>query len=102
MTVPELWRDFPCADYFESPICQTGWWDADGQCWYIEPAERLHEDEGREMLVIGHPGVDGIEWGYRRGVPGLWAWFPSSCEFVRIASSVADLRDGHASGRISV
>ena len=43
MDVPEKWRAYNCEDYFLSPLSQTGWWDPDGECWYIEPAERLHK-----------------------------------------------------------
>ncbi len=90
MTVPEKWHDFPCADYFESPLCLTGWWDSAGQCWYIEPLERLRVNQARGMLVIGGPVVQGIEGGYRREQPGVWAWRAIDEEFRLVARSVAD------------
>jgi hypothetical protein len=70
MNVPEQWRSYNCGDYCLSPLAVTGWWDRDGQCWYIEPAERVYEDPVREFLVIGRPGVDGIEWGTESIVRG--------------------------------
>ena len=52
--------------------------------------------------MIGRPGVDGIEWGYRRGLRGLWAHYPIENRFVHLASTAQELRDGYASGRITV
>lgn len=102
MNVPEKWRPYNCSDYFLSPLAVTGWWDPVGHCWYLEPAERVYEDPVRELLVIGRPGVDGIEWGYRRNCEGLWAHYPIENEFRAVADSVSDLREGYGSGRITV
>jgi len=102
VNVPDKWRPYHCSDYYRSALAVSGWWDVEGQCWYIEPAERVYEDPVREFLVIGRPGVDGIEWGYRRNCEGLWAHYPIENEFRVIANSVSDLRDGYASGRIIV
>jgi hypothetical protein len=102
MDVPETWRPYDCGDYFLSSLSERGWWDEAAQYWYIEPAERVFEDTSRELLVIGGPGVDGIRWGYRRGHRGIWAHYPIEDDFVLIAPSAAELRDGYASGRITV
>ena len=102
MDVPQKWIAYECSDYFLSPLSETGWWDPDGQCWYIEPADRVSEDPWRGFLVIGRPGVDGIEWGYRMGKPGIWAHYPVEDEFRLLAESASDLRDGYSSGRITV
>ena len=100
--VPDEWQDYACSDYFDSPLAEHGWWDEGGQYWYIEPAHRLYEDETRELLVIGGPGVDGIDWGYRKGHRGIWAYYPIEDEYVLLASSASELRDGYGSGRITV
>ncbi len=102
MDVPAAWRDYDCGDYYQSSLSETGWWDGPAQCWYIEPAERVHEDRAHELLVIGRPGVDGIEWGYRRGHRGIWARYPIDGSFVLLAASAAYLREGYSSGRIAV
>ena len=102
MDVPEKWRSYNCDDYFLSPLSENGWWDEPAQCWYIEPADRVLEDARRDFLIIGRPGVDGIQWGYRRGEQGLWAHYPIDDEFVLLARSASELRDGYASGRITV
>jgi hypothetical protein len=102
MDVPEKWHGYDCSDYFRSPLAHEGWWDDDSQYWYIEPAERVQEDSARDFLVIGGPGVDGIKWGYRKGERGIWAHHPIDDEFVLLAESAAELRDGYRSGRITV
>jgi hypothetical protein len=85
-----------------SALAQHGWWNEDGQCWYIEPAERLEEDTDLSLLVIGRPGVDGIRWGYRQDMAGIWAHYPIDDDFVWLAKSADELHRGYAEGRISV
>jgi hypothetical protein len=90
LDVPNKWLACSCSDYFLSPLSETGWWDPEGQCWYVEPATRVREDTSRGFLVIGRPGVDGIEWGYRRGKPGVWAHYPIKDGFRLLAESALD------------
>ena len=101
MDVPEKWHSYDCADYFQSTLSEKGWWDEEGQCQYIEPADRVFEDYAREFLVIGRPGVDGIQWGYRKGHAGIWAHYPIENTFVLLADTASNLRAGFHSGRIT-
>jgi hypothetical protein len=100
--LPTRWRDFNCADYFSSALADHGYWDEPSQYRYIWSAEQVYEDGERQFLVIGGPGVDGIDWGYRRGHSGLWAWFPIDAEFVAIAATAEALLQGWLSGAITV
>jgi hypothetical protein len=102
MSVPERWREYSCEDYFTSPIAATGYWDEPGQYWYFWPAERVVEDTEREFLVVGSAGVDGINWGYRKGHRGLWAFYPIDGEFALLAPTFEQLVDGWLSGRLTV
>ena len=102
MDVPEIWRGYECADYFSSTLAEHGWWDEDGQYWYIEPAPNVREEVTHPFLVIGGPGVDGIRWGYRKGHRGIWAHYPIEDEFILLAGSASELREGYASGAIKV
>ena len=102
MTAPADWSHYRCDDYFNSDLPRCGWWDEASQCQYIEPVRHLVEREEKRFLVIGRPGVDGIEWGYRSGLEGVWAYYPIDDAFVWLAPSAADLREGYASGRITV
>jgi hypothetical protein len=60
MIVVAGWQAYNCADYFRASLAQDGWWEPHGQWWYMEPAQRIHEDGAREFLVIGRPTVDGF------------------------------------------
>ena len=100
--LPVRWRDFNCADYFSSELAEHGYWDEPGQYWYMVSAERVYEDTERQFLVIGGPGVDGIDWGYRRGHTGLWAWYPINAEFAPLAPTAQALWQGWLSGAITV
>jgi hypothetical protein len=39
---------------------------------------------------------------YRKGHPGIWACYPIDDEFFWLANTANELRDGYASGRITV
>lgn len=69
---------------------------------FVVPVGDLIVRADIDFLVIGRPGVDGIEFGYRRGMDGIWAYFPMLQEWTRVAESTADLVDGWYGGRITV
>lgn len=100
--MPVRWRGFHCADYFDSRLAESGYWDEPGQYWYIVSADRVYEDVERQLLVIGGPGVDGIDCGHRLGHIGLWAWYPIGAEFVAIAPTTQALSQGWLSGAMTV
>lgn len=99
--VPERWRGFGCADYFSSALAQHGYWDEAGQYWYVWPADRVYEAADHPFLVIGGPGVDGIDWGYRAALSGLWAYYPIGREYVWLAPTAEALVEGWRSGNIT-
>jgi hypothetical protein len=101
MDIPERWRDYPCLDYFSSPLSVTGHWDEPGQLWLIEPAERVEEARDAEFLQVGRPGVDSIGFGYRRGRPGFWALHRMvDLEFQLLAPTIQQFLDDWQAGRI--
>jgi hypothetical protein len=102
MVVPERWQEYNCEDYFASPLAETGYWDEGGQYWYFWRADRILEDHKRQFLVIGSAGVDGIDWGYRKGLRGLWAYYPIDSEFVLLTDTFAELVERWLSGRLTV
>jgi hypothetical protein len=99
--VPVRWHEYDCGDYFSSALAEHGYWDEPGQYWYIWPADRVYEDVDLQFLRIGSAGVDGIDWGYRRGHSGLWA-YPINGEFVWLAPTAQALLQGWLSGAITV
>lgn len=100
--VPERWRGFGCSDYFGSALSEHGYWDEAGHYWYIWPFGQVYEADDLQLLVIGGPGVDGIDWGYRVGHSGFWAYYPNSREFVWLAPTADALLQGWLSGSITV
>ena len=70
---PEQWRPFQCDDYFTSEYVRHGYWDEGGQYWYLEPYDRVFENEEAGFLDVGGAGVGGIRFGYRHGHSGVWA-----------------------------
>ena len=73
MEIPKRFTDYRCSDYFSSDRFTRGVWSEVEQLWLVVPADEVAENAGREFLMVGRPGVDGIEFGYRRGLDGLWA-----------------------------
>lgn len=103
MAVPEQWRDYPCEDYFDSPLTANGCWDEAGQVWLIEPAERIEEEAEAEFLQVGRPGVDNIGFGYRKGESGFWAFHRMVVwKFQLLAPTVQEFLAGWFGGRITL
>lgn len=103
MEVPDQWREYPCDDYFSSPLAIHGHWDEFGQIWTIEPSERVEEEAKSEFLQVGRPGVDSIGFGYRKGQPGFWAMHRmEGGRFQHLAPSVQEFLEGWFAGRITV
>jgi len=100
--MPERWQEYGCSDYFASPLSRNGYWDEAGQYWYICPSDRVYEKADLRLVVVGGPGVDGIDWGYRAGHTGVWAYYPMGREFVWLAPDVDALLEGWLSGAITL
>jgi hypothetical protein len=93
---------YRCSDYLGSRYAKTGHWDESGQFWLIVPIAEVEEHSDIAFLQVGRPGVDGIGFGYRAGLDGLWAYYPILGEFELKAATVGDLVEGWESGAIAV
>jgi hypothetical protein len=100
--MPERWRCFGCSDYFSSAMAEHGYWDEAAQYWYVWPSDQIYELPDLEFLVIGGPGVDGVDWGYRAGHEGVWTYYPIGREFVWLVPTVDALMRGWRSGNVKV
>ena len=94
---PEHYRRFPRSEYFES--YRDGRYDDEAQLWFLLPSDQIHVDAASDGLIIGTPGVDGIQFCYREG---LWAFYPIEVDWVRMAPTLADLESGWKNGTIFV
>jgi hypothetical protein len=100
MKTPASLRDFHCSDYFGSAWAKSGYYDEPSQIMLVLPVrERVVR---ADFLVMGRPGVDGIEFGYRRGKHGIWAYYPMEDRFARVAKTTADLIDVYTSSRMKL
>lgn len=102
MEIPSQFSEYLNTDYFSSPFAQEGHWDESSQLMLIEPVPGIEKHSDIGFLQIGRPGVDGIGFGYRKGLSGIWAYYPVDDEFSFLCSSVGELVEGWQSGRITV
>ncbi len=102
MNIPEHFFDYRCGDYFSSENFTRGVWSESEQLHLIVSADAVTERPDLEFLVVGRPGVDGIEFGYRKGYDGIWAYYPIRGGFSNVASNVSALIEGWLAGSIKV
>jgi hypothetical protein len=99
---PKRWLDYNCEDYYSSSLAERGSFDEIAENWDIWPTDQVYEDTENQYLAVGGPGCDGIVWGYRRGMSGLWVWHPIDEEFQYLAPTVGELLQAWRSGAIKV
>ena len=98
----ELRSKYQCADYFDGPYASVGFFDDRAQFEVIAPVENCAEKYDAGFLSIGRAGTDGIEFGYREGMGGVWAHYPIDNCFSLVAPSVTKLVEGWSNGSIKV
>jgi hypothetical protein len=100
--VPERFAAYECADYFGGGWAECGHFDEPSQTLVVAPLAEAYEDVDIGFFAVGRSGWGGIDFGYRRGHPGLWAYRPIGREWQFMAASVSELVEGGGSGRLSV
>jgi len=93
---------FPVTSHLDDPELRKGIWDEPAQLLLIEPVEKFEIREQDLFLFVGRPGVDGIEFGYRSGMDGFWAYYPVDDEFVLLANNIQEFLNGWYDGSITV
>jgi hypothetical protein len=78
-----------CEEYFSD--FAGGRFDAESQLWFILPREQTSIDAKRGDFIVGSAGCDGIDFCFRRGHPGVWAYYPIDQDWVLKANSMAEL-----------
>ncbi|NBR85922.1 MAG: hypothetical protein EB141_20625 [Verrucomicrobia bacterium] len=102
MDTPKQYRGYDCADYFAEGWSERGHFDEHSQTLVIAPLTEAYEDKQIGFFAVGRSGWDGIDFGYRVGHPGLWAYYPITREFKFMSSTVAELVEGWCSSKLSV
>jgi len=102
MDVPVQWREYRCQEYFSDGWSERGHFHEPSQSLVIVTAEQVYEEREFGFLAIGRSGGDGIDFGYRRGLDGLWAFYPIGHNFKFMAQSVAELAQAWCAGKLCV
>lgn len=100
--VPEQYRDYPCEDYFAEGWSARGHLDEASQTLVVAPLSEAYQDSKIEFFAVGRSGCGGIDFGYRKGHPGLWAYYPIDGDFKYMAATIAELVQQWCLGRLSV
>ena len=94
-------KDWPeAAEYFA--YFSKGRFDDVGKYGFIYSRDQARTSEDGERLYIGRAGVDGIEFVFRRGSPGVWAYYPIEGDYMLKAENIATFEAGWRSGEITV
>lgn len=80
----------------------AGVWDAGAYLQIILPSDKAYIVEDRSDLVIGHAGVDGIEFCLRQGQMGVFAWYGIDAAHLWLAPDIRSLLAGWKDGSITV
>jgi hypothetical protein len=80
----------------------AGRFDEPSQLWFILPIEESSIDTRRGAFVVGVAGCDGIEFCFRAGMRGVWAYYPQEERWALLAQNLSDFERGWLSGAISV
>ena len=102
MSVPQRLRPYPCEDFLASPWAADGFYCEAAQVWVLSPADEAEAMPEIGFLAVGRPGVDGLLFGYRAGLPGLWTYYPIDNTFEPLAPSVAELVRSWQAGEVTV
>ena len=89
-----------CLEYFRA--FADGRFDEGAQHWFIYPRPEVWVDSDRRAFVVGDAGADGIEFCFRKGQEGVWAYYPIGQEWMLKAASLAELERGWQDGSICV
>jgi hypothetical protein len=89
-----------CDEYFQN--FAQGRYDSLSQIWFILPVEESYLDHVRGAFVVGRPGCDGIEFCFRAGERGIWAYYPIEERWEIKAGNLVELEQGWLSGSITV
>lgn len=91
---------YSCKEYFAS--FADGRFDGDSQLWFILPRSDTKVYLERGAFVVGSAGADGIDFCFRKGQSGVWAYYPIEDEWGLKADTLAEFERGWLNGSIVV
>lgn len=81
---------------------EHGYFDTDSQCQHVLAAADRYVDKSRNVYVLGHAGVDGIEFVLKPDDKAVYAYMPIDDELVRLAPDFDSFITGWREGSIEV
>ena len=95
---PKTWPE--ARSYFSDYA--KGRFHESAQLQYIYPIDGVHESGDGTALFIGRAGANSIEFAFRKGYPGIWAWHPMEKRWDRIADDLPSFHKGWLDGSVTV
>lgn len=96
------YEGFNAEEYFTNKRFFAGIYDNESHLQLILPEEEIYIFSTEDFLVIGRPGVDGIEFGFRKNQEGIWAYYPIDQRFSLVAANIAELVRGWYAGNVAI
>lgn len=98
----EALAEFDCQEYFSDGWSESGHFDERSQTQVIVSQSKSYEEQEAAFYAVGRSGAGGIDFGYRKGHKGLWAFYPIERRFKYMAATLEELAHEWCSGRLSV
>ncbi len=86
----------------KSDYGEAGYFHTDSQCQYVLSKADRHIDASRDVYVLGHAGVDGIEFVLRPNDQSIYAYMPIDDDLVMLAPDFDSFIKGWMDGSIKV
>lgn len=102
MRIPDQYVEYECEEYFRNGWAEKGHFSKDSETWIVCPLTEAYEDAAISFFAVGRSGWGGIDFGYRKGMSGLWAYYPIDDDFELKAPTIEELVKGYCSGEIKV
>jgi hypothetical protein len=74
--IPEKYATYGSEDYFQGDWPVNGYFDEASQTLVVVPLSEIYEITESSFLAVGRSGLGGIDFGYRKNLTGLWAFYP--------------------------
>lgn len=100
--IPEKYATYGCEDYFQGDCPVDGYFDEASQTLVVVPLSEIYEITESSFLAVGRSGLGCIDFGYRKNLTGLWAFYPIDQEIKFMASGIQELVEGWCSGRLFI
>ncbi|WP_217475233.1 hypothetical protein [Stutzerimonas stutzeri] len=94
--------EYLCEEYLNSALSKDGYYSETSYTQVIVPMFDAYELQDVGFLAVGRSGADGIDFGYRKGKSGIWAFYPIDNEFKYMSPSLSEFVPAWVSGSLSV